>query len=130
MIIKIMVKTSVIILVVLCCVNEPIDVSVHTGLYPTYSWNGGQAYSLRVLGDSAVVWAIYTPNQNKLVSPILHGKKPSNAELLLDPKIVGPVDTAAYDKGLVHGEKYNVLIMRTGSYSLGEFDFIADTTKD
>jgi hypothetical protein len=129
MIYKIIISAFVCFAFVLTCVNEPLEVYGTKGLCPTYSWNNGSAYSLRVRGDSGVVWAIHTPGANKLNSPIKHGEIPPGAELFIDPERLGLVDTAAYDSSLFHGERYKVLIMKINNYSLGEFVFYADSTK-
>ena len=87
-------------------------VTVGAGTTPTYTWadNGGQASSLtvaRVANPGAPVWAISTPGQNGIDSPVTHGTVPGGATNTVD---VEPVLTP----GVAYRARVTQLSGRTG----------------
>jgi hypothetical protein len=136
MIFKIIISVFVIIVLIVYCgqdshdeiivgPDEIIHISVSKGLYPIYSWDTGSANKLIVLDDSSVmVWGVFTPNANKLSSPIKHGEIPEDAELFFDRE---PVDSAVFDSSLINGKSYYVRVTKLGSNSIGAEVFVADT---
>ena len=101
--------------------DEAINITVSKGTLPIYSWNQGSLHFLAVYDTDreVAIWAINTPNSNKINSPVIHGEIPQEAIIFKDIHILGSIDTTAYNKPLEIGKNYRVVVRKYGIYSEG-----------
>gem|GEM_PF-1424424 len=89
-------------------------VTVSSGVNPTYSWNGGSAFSVSVVRTSAqttIVWNVTDPLNNNIESPVTHGTVPA-----------GALETFSVEKTLTAGVEYRVSVVLPDK-SFGFTDF-------
>ena len=80
------------------------DITIGSGLHPTYTWPGGTAFSISVVRVSAggtIVWGVAKPGSMDIASPVTHGTVPS-----------GAIATATTEATLTAGVAYRVSITR------------------
>ena len=96
-----------------------ITVMAGTGLTPTYTWTGGDLFSVTVARTSAPavpVWGVAaTPAADNLASGVTHGTVPG-----------GAIQTFSTETTLTAGIQYTVSVSRTDPVAVGFTDFTAN----
>ena len=112
------------LLFLFCDTTEPeeeVEITVSSGNQPTFSWTIGPVNKLKVEthDGSGVVWAVYTPGKDSLFSPVKFLEVPSNAQILTNTTIIGPIDNDEWGQNLMIGKKYVVKIADIAENNLG-----------
>jgi len=92
-----------------------IDITVGTGVRPTYTWSGEPAFSVSVVrtaDPSTLVWSVVTPGLDGIASPVTHGTVPS-----------GAIQNAYSETTLTAGVEYRVSVTRISGSEYGHVDF-------
>ncbi len=93
-----------------------IAITVGSGLNPSYTWGGGNVYSVSVVRQSnpaTIVWGAATPGANGIASPVTHGTIPSGAV---------PTSVSNTENTLSAGVAYRVTVTRLdGSFGYTDF---------